>query len=113
MRLQERLDRDPELTVADAMLDAVRYSVGGMRARRAAEVQERPNDPLPPPPPRRRRRRVEDGRAVPVRFSPAEREALERLGEELDLSVSALISEALITTQEAGRSAAEAPRPSA
>lgn len=92
--LEERLSADRDATVADVMLGAVRAAVPQLREER------RPppglvDDALPPPPRRRRRRRVEDGRAVPVRFSSAEREALDRLGEELDRSVSGLVSAAL------------------
>jgi hypothetical protein len=108
-RLEERLAGDADLTVADAMLDAVRSTVPWLREQRPAPPEARPDDPLPPPPRRRRRRHVEDGRAVPVRFSPAERDALDRLGEELDLSVSGLISEALVAAPPGHRGAAEPP----
>ncbi|MGH9154900.1 MAG: hypothetical protein ACRD1K_03400 [Acidimicrobiales bacterium] len=94
-RLGEALHADPEATVADAMLGAVRSGLPQLRSTQLAEPPAIADDPLPPPPRRRRRRRVEDGRAVPVRFSRAERDALDRLGEELGLSVSGLISEAL------------------
>lgn len=95
-RLEERLDADRDATVADVMLGAVRAGVGELREGRPAAPAVGADDPLPPPPRRRRRRRVEDGRAVPVRFSAAEREALDRLGQELDMSVSGLISAALV-----------------
>ena len=94
-RLEERLEADPDATVADVMLGAVRAGIAELRQGRPATPAVAADDPIPPPPRRRRRRRVEDGRAVPVRFSAAEREALDRLGQELDMSVSGLISAAL------------------
>ena len=94
-RLEERLDADPDATVADVMLGAVRAGIAELRQGRPAPPAAAADDPIPPPPRRRRRRRVEDGRAVPVRFSAAEREALDQLGQELDMSVSGLISAAL------------------
>lgn len=111
-RLEGILQADADSTVADAMLDAVRSAVGTLRGSRAPTPVVAADDPLPPPPQRRRRRRVEDGRAVPVRFSRAEREALDHLGRELGLSVSGLIAEALVTTGETAKrqSASKAPR---
>ena len=94
-RLEERLEADPDATVADVMLGAVRVGIAELRQGRPATPAAAADDPIPPPPRRRRRRRVEDGRAVPVRFSAAEREALDQLGQELDMSVSGLISAAL------------------
>ena len=93
-RLEERLEADPDATVADVMLGVVRAGIAELRQGRPAPAAAA-DDPIPPPPRRRRRRRVEDGRAVPVRFSAAEREALDRLSQELDMSVSGLISAAL------------------
>lgn len=98
-RLDALLEADPDATVADAMLEAVRAGVSAMRKARPDARPRAADDPIPAPPRRRRRRRVEDGRAVPVRFSESEREALDRLGVELDLSVSALISTALLAGQ--------------
>ena len=94
-RLESRLEADPDATVADVMLGAVRAGIAELRQGRPATPAAAADDPIPPPPRRRRRRRVEDGRAVPVRFSAAEREALDQLGQELDMSVSGLISAAL------------------
>ena len=94
-RLEERLGADPDATVADVMLGAVRAGIAELRQGRPPPPAAAADDPIPPPPRRRRRRRVEDGRAVPVRFSAAEREALDQLGQELDMSVSGLISAAL------------------
>ena len=94
--LEDRLGADPDATVADVMLGAVRAALPELREEQRPPPAATSDDPLPPPPRRRRRRRVEDGRAVPVRFSPAEREALDRLGDELDRSISALISAALV-----------------
>lgn len=95
-RLEEGLEADRDATVADVMLGAVRTAIGELRKGRPAAHPTAADDPIPPPPRRRRRRRVEDGRAVAVRFSLAEREALDRLGEELDMSLSGLISAALV-----------------
>jgi len=95
-KLEERLQSDPDATVADVMLDAVRAGVPQLREERRPPPMATGDDVLPPPPRRRRRRRVEDGRAVPVRFSVAEREALDHLSEELDSSVSGLVSAALV-----------------
>ena len=102
-RLDERLKAEPEATVADVMLEAVRAGYARLRQERPAQPAPAPDDPIPAPPPRRRRRRVEDGRAVPVRFSPREREALDRVGGELDLSISGLISAALTLAPESTR----------
>lgn len=107
-RLDERLKADPEATVADVMLDAVRAGYARLRQERPGQPAPAPDDPIPAPPRRRRRRRVEDGRAVPVRFSPGEREALDRVGGELDLSISGLISTALTLAPESTR--ARSPR---
>jgi len=95
-KLDERLQSDADATVADVMLDAVRAGVPQLREERRPPPMATGDDVLPPPPRRRRRRRVEDGRAVPVRFSVAEREALDYLSEELDCSVSGLVSAALV-----------------
>ncbi|MFN2504743.1 MAG: hypothetical protein ABR540_11080 [Acidimicrobiales bacterium] len=112
VRLEERLEADPDATVADVMLGAVRAGIAELRQGRPPTPAITADDPIPPPPRRRRRRRVEDGRAVPVRFSTAEREALDRLGQELDMSVSGLISAALAvpSPQSARRTPATAKR---
>lgn len=104
-RLAEGLETDPDATVADVMLGAVRAGIGTLRAGRPPTPAVPTDDPIPPPPRRRRRRRVADGRAVPVRFTTAERQALDRLSRELDMSVSGLISAALVlpAPQRSGR----------
>lgn len=102
-RIEERLEADPDATVADVMLGAVRAGIAELRQSRPAPPATTADDPIPPPPRRRRRRRVEDGRAVPVRFSAAEREALDGLGQELDMSVSGLISAALVLPAQSAR----------
>lgn len=94
--LEQRLRDDPEATVADAMLDAVRSALDRLQQEQAPPPGLAADDPLPPPPRRRRRRRIEDGRPVQVRLSIAEREALDRIAGELGLSVSALISASLL-----------------
>jgi hypothetical protein len=98
--LEEAQRRDPDATVADLMLAAVRAQIVSLRAHHVAPSPPAADDPLPIAVRPRRRRRVNDGRPVPVRFSPAELAGLNSLAAELGESVSSLISAALSVSQD-------------
>jgi len=89
-------------TVREVFVDAVRSSVDELR-RRHPPVQVDPSTPIPYVAARRRRRLEGYGVKVPVRLYRPEKEALDALADELGLSVSAMVTEALVHRHSPGR----------
>jgi hypothetical protein len=83
----------PRATRRDAVFDAVRDNTEESPRRHPTNVH--PSGPIPRVRVTKRRRLEGYGKKVPVRRYRVEKEALDVLADELDVSVSAMVTEAL------------------
>jgi hypothetical protein len=83
----------PRATLREVVLNAVRNNTDELRRRHPTNVD--PSGAIPRVRVKKRRRLEGYGKKVPVRLYRVEKEALDVLADELDVSVSAMVTEAL------------------
>jgi len=83
----------PRATLREVVLNAVRDNTEELRRRHPVTVD--PSGSIPRVRVKKRRRLEGYGKKVPVRVYRVEKDALDALAEEFDVSVSAMVTEAL------------------
>jgi hypothetical protein len=86
----------PRATLREVVLNAVRDNTEELRRRHPVSVD--PSGSIPRVRVKKRRRLEGYGKKVPVRLYRVEKEALDALADELDVSVSAMVTQALELT---------------